>query len=196
MVMSNALLRLFSVWQCLCCTIHSLPIYTASKGPVTALAAGESISFSVYYSVANTYIAAGEASFETNLETLDNKAVYHVTARGTTLPFYDHFFKVRDVYETFIDTLTLLPYKSVRNITEGKYKKFEQVRFNKSANTVVTDDGVFRVPVLVHDIVSAMYYARNVDYSRLQSGDKINFNFVSGSGAVSPCIFDLSAKKR
>jgi hypothetical protein len=68
------------------------------------------------------------------------------------------------------------PLRFVRNVNEGGYKKYQNVTFNKSANTAVTTDGVFKVPACVQDVVSAMYYARNIDFSKLRPEDKIPFS--------------------
>jgi hypothetical protein len=141
----------------------------------TAFNAGESLNFRVYYTVAGVYVGAGEADFTSTLENLNNKPVYHIIGEGKTYSFYDNFFKVRDRYESYIDTLNLQPYKFIRNIYEGGYKKYENVNFNKIANTAITNDGVFKVPACVQDVLSSMYYARNIDFDKYNPGDKIPF---------------------
>lgn len=136
--------------------------------------AGETITYKVYYSlVAN--IGAGEATFSTTLETLNNKPVYHIVGDGKTFSFYDKVFKVRDKYESYIDTATLQPYKFVRNVYEGGYKKYENISFNKTTNTAVTNDGVFKIPPCIQDVLSAIYYVRNIDFDKYKPGDKIPF---------------------
>ena len=141
----------------------------------TTFQAGEAITFKVYYTL-GVYVAAGEATFRTTLERMNNKPVYHIVGDGKTYNFYDNFFKVRDKYETYIDTATLQPLKFVRNIYEGGYKKYENITFNQAANTAVTSDGVFSVPNCVQDVLSAIYYARNIDFSKYQINDKIPFS--------------------
>lgn len=141
----------------------------------TTFNAGEQITFKVFYSVAGLYAAAGEAVFSSKLTTMNNKPVYHIVGDGKTYSFYDNFFKVRDRYETFIDTATLQPYKFIRNINEGGYKKYENVTFNKATNTAITKDGVYKVPGCVQDVISSIYYARNIDFSKYKPGDKIPF---------------------
>jgi hypothetical protein len=141
----------------------------------TAFQAGENTVFKVYYTVAGVFIAAGEANFTMVLEKLNNKPVYHITGDGKTYSFYDKFFKVRDKYESFIDTTTLLPQKFIRNVYEGGYKKYENVTFNQQTNTAVTNDGVFKVPNCVQDVLSSIYYARNIDFNKYKPGDKIPF---------------------
>lgn len=135
----------------------------------------EFLNFRVYYTVAGIYMAAGEANFNVTLEKYNAKTVYHITGDGKTYSFYDNFFKVRDRYESFIDTSTLQPYKFIRNVYEGGYKKYEDVTFNQSANTAVSKDGVFKVPNCVQDVLSSIYYARNIDFNKYKPGDKIPF---------------------
>ncbi len=53
------------------------------------------------------------------LERMNNRPVYHVVGDGKTNPNYDFLFKVRDKYESFIDTATMEPLKFLRNINEG-----------------------------------------------------------------------------
>ncbi len=137
--------------------------------------AGESLSFKVFYTVAGMYVGAGEATFSSTLKSFNNRPVYHIVGEGKTFSFYDKFFKVRDKYETFIDTLSLQPYKFIRNIYEGGFKKYENVTFNKVTNTAVTNEGVFKVPSCVQDVLSSIYYARNINFDKFKPGDKIPF---------------------
>lgn len=141
----------------------------------TAFHAGESLTYKVFYKVANVYIGAGEAVFSTTLERLNGKDVYHAVGEGKTYSFYDKFYRVRDRYESYIDTFNLQPYKFVRNVNEGGYKTYENVTFVKSAGTAVTTQGVFKVPPCVQDVVSAIFYARNIDFSHLHVNDTIPF---------------------
>ncbi|MEJ0081191.1 MAG: DUF3108 domain-containing protein [Puia sp.] len=144
--------------------------------PNQAFQAGESITFKVYYTLAGVYIAAGEATFTVALEELGGKPVYHVTGAGKNYSFLDNFFKVRDKYESYIDTATLQPLKFIRNVSEGSYRKYENVSFNKIAHTAITNSGVFKTPDCIQDVLSTMYYARNIDFDKMKPGDKIPFS--------------------
>jgi len=141
----------------------------------TAFLNGESLTFKVFYTLAGVYVGAGEATFNMGLEKLNNKPVYHVIGDGKTYSFYDSFFKVRDRYESYIDTATLQPYRFIRNVYEGGYKKYENVTFDQSSNTAVTNQGVFKVPNCVQDVLSSMYFARNIDFNKYKVEDKIPF---------------------
>jgi hypothetical protein len=110
------------------------------------------------------------------METINNRPAFHITGEGKTNGSYDWIYRVRDKYETYIDTATMQPLKFIRNVNEGGYKIYQNITFNKTANTAIATDGVFKVPPCVQDVVSSMYYARNVDFSQLQPGDKIPFS--------------------
>jgi hypothetical protein len=142
----------------------------------TSFQAGEQISYIVYYNVAGIFVNAGNATFTASLERMNNRPVYHVVGDGKTNPNYDFLFKVRDKYESFIDTATMEPLKFLRNINEGGYKKYENVTFNHSANSAVTTAGVYKVPDCVQDVISAVYYARNIDFNKYKVNDKIFFS--------------------
>lgn len=137
---------------------------------------GEEIAYNVYYSVIGIYVSAGTAVFSTSLEKLNNKPVYHLVGSGKSNSKYDWIFKVRDRYESYVDTNTLQPVRFIRNIEEGGYKKHENVTFNRQTNTAISTKGVYAVPECVHDVISATYYARNINFEKYKIGDKIPFS--------------------
>ncbi len=142
----------------------------------TAFKAGEVITYNIFYSVAGIYVNAGTASFTTELDKLDNIPVYHVTGLGRSNSSYDWIFKVRDRYETYFDTTSLQPLKFIRDIDEGGYKKNENITFSRSTNTAITNSGVFKVPDCIQDVLSSVYYARNIDFTKYHVDDKIPFS--------------------
>ena len=136
---------------------------------------GEQIMYIVYYTVAGIYVNAGNATFTNTVEKLNGRPVFHITATGATNNSYDWIFKVRDKYESYIDTVSMQPLKFVRDVQEGKHKHYENITFNHSANSVVTKDGVFKVPDCIQDVISAVYSARNIDFDKYKKDDRIPF---------------------
>lgn len=134
---------------------------------------GEKVTMKVYYSTMGAYVGAGEATFTTNIVSANGRKFYHCVGVGKTYSFFDNFFKVRDRYESYLDTATLRPYKFVRNIEEGSYKKSQVVSFDQVNNVAISDAKTYSVPNCIQDVVSAVYYARNIDYSKYKPGDKI-----------------------
>ncbi len=142
----------------------------------TSFKNGENITLIVFYNALGLYVNAGTANFTVTQEKLSNKPVYHLIGTGVTNSKYDWIFKVRDRYESYIDTATLQPYKFIRNVDEGGYKKYENVTFNQTTNTAITTEGVYKVPGCIQDVVSSMYYARNINFDQYKVGDRIPFN--------------------
>jgi hypothetical protein len=138
--------------------------------------AGEKLNFKVFYNLSALWVGAGEADFTTKLETLNGKSVFHITGTGVTYQSYDWIFRVRDRYETFLDTETLLPQKFIRNVDEGGYKFTNNVTFDQAKKKAYSGKKVFDVPQCVQDVLSAIYYARNIDYNKYKPGSKIPFS--------------------
>jgi hypothetical protein len=136
----------------------------------------ESVTFYVFYTLAGIWVHAGNVNFSVNPEMLNNKPVHHVIGTGNTNPGYDWIYKVRDRYETYIDTATLQPYKFIRNVDEGGYKFYNNVTFNAPQGTATSTNGTFKVPPCTQDVISAIYYARNINFDKYKPGDKIPFN--------------------
>lgn len=143
---------------------------------IKAFAAGESVRYTVYYAVAGIYFNAGNARFTTQLTRVDNKTLYWLKGEGSSNKNYDWIFKVRDQYESYIDSATLQPRRFIRDINEGKYKKHEDVTFNQSLHTAVTSQGVFSISSCTHDVISIVYAMRNVPFHAYQKGDTIPFH--------------------
>jgi hypothetical protein len=142
----------------------------------TAFSEGEQLYFKVWYNAGRIWIGAGEATFNVSLEQLNGKKAYHIVADGKTLKSYEWFYKVRDKYESWIDASTMLPMKFVRNVNEGGFKIYNNVVFNQTIGQAVSTDGIFNVPKCVQDVLSAIYYARNINYDAYKPGAKIPFN--------------------
>ncbi len=137
---------------------------------------GEKLFFKVYYNMGRLWVGAGEASFSVKKENYKGREVFHVVGDGKTLKSYEWFYKVRDRYETYIDVKTMLPVKFIRNVNEGGFKIYNNVTFNQEIGQAVSTKGVYNVPKCIQDVVSAIYYARNIDYNKYKPGDKIPFS--------------------
>ncbi len=135
--------------------------------------AGEEVVYKLYYNWGFMWVAAGEATFRVK----DSGNQFHLVVDGRTYKSYDWAFKVRDRIESYVDKSSLLPTKSIRNIHEGKYKLYENVSFNQNTNSAnyvrgKTKDKTWtenhEVSSCIHDILSAMYFARNINLDELQ----------------------------
>ncbi|MFL9829912.1 DUF3108 domain-containing protein [Flavobacterium sp. ARAG 55.4] len=144
-----------------------------------AYGVGEWFKFRIHYGFVN----AGYATLEVKEATIDNKKVFHVVGKGYTTGVSKFFFKVVDVYESYIDKESGNPYQFVRNINEGGYTKNQEGFFNQSSNRVTVKDykrkteKTFVVPKNTQDILSTFYYLRNYPtIDKIKPGESIEID--------------------
>lgn len=156
--------------------IVSLLNTVPAKAQELAFQSGEKISYAVFYNVIGLYVNAGSATFSVSRKDFQNSDVYHLVGEGVTNTRYDWIFKVRDRYESYFDTQKMQPVKFVRNVQEGDYKKYEEVTFDHHNRVATTTKGVVKLPHAVQDVISSLYFARNLQFDKLKPGDKIPFS--------------------
>ena len=137
---------------------------------------GEWFKFRIHYGIVN----AGYATLEVKDAVLNNKKVFHVVGKGYTTGMSRFFFKVDDLYESYIDRDTGNPYQFVRKINEGGYTKNQEGFFNQSLNKVLVKDykhkteKTLSIPKNTQDILSTFYYLRNYPgIDKLKIGESI-----------------------
>jgi len=136
---------------------------------------GEEITYKLSYNWNFVWLSAGEVTFRVR----DLGDQYHISVVGRTYKSYEWFYKVRDYYDTYVDKETLLPNTSIRNIHEGGYRLYDKVTFDRDRNKAVGLRGKtrevakvaeFDIDNCIHDMLSIVYYARNIKYDELDSG--------------------------
>ncbi|MBX2904812.1 MAG: DUF3108 domain-containing protein [Taibaiella sp.] len=143
----------------------------------TAYRPGEKLVFQAYYNMGFIWIYAGNAVFTVQSTTYNGKPSYYVKGDGRTAPSYEWFYKVRDLYESYIDQQTLLPLRHSRTINEGHISFRHDIKFDRTENVATLANGN-RHPIsrCTQDVVSAIYFARNIDYNKYTPGTRIPFD--------------------
>jgi len=135
--------------------------------------AGEKLRFVIYYGPFD----GGYVDAELTKTIFDGKLVYHSKMLAKTVGLTDKLYKVRDEYQAWFDPETILPYQSLRDIQEGKYTKFNIVRYYHPDEMVVNiDKDTFGVTPDIRDMVSVFHYIRNQDFSKMKYDDVIKIN--------------------
>ena len=142
----------------------------------TAYQPGEQLRYKVYYNMGYLWAAAGEVVFSVKAGQMSGQPVHHIVSQGSTYKSYDWFYKVRDLYETYVDVGTMLPKKFHRKVQEGDTRFENTVLFDHARGRAISDKGTHKISSCVQDVLSAIYYARNIDYSAYKPGDKIPFS--------------------
>lgn len=147
--------------------------------PQSAFAVGERLVFDVGYS----FITAGEAVFAIpKLDTLNGRECYQVLFTVNSTPSFSWIYKVEDRYETMLDTKGIFPWRFTQRIREGKYSRDFSAEFDHIRLVAKTSEGEHPIPQYVHDVVSAFYYARALDFSEARPGHKVYLqNFYKDS---------------
>lgn len=159
-------------------TLTMLQFSTAQKK--SAFQDGEWFKFRMSYS---GWFKAGEATLNVKEKKLNGKSVYHVVGKGKTTGLVNAFFKVRDRYESYFDTETILPYKFIRKIDEGGHVKDIEIAFNHDTKKAEVNNKKYKrvrtvdIETNVQDMVSAFYYLRNnYDTDKIKDGDVVKLN--------------------
>jgi hypothetical protein len=149
-------------------------------GQINTIADGESITLRIHYGFLN----AGTANL--TAKKTSYKGVPHLYVKGTgqTTGAVKAFFKVEDVYESYININTELPSFYVRNVKEGSYRQHLETVFNHSNNTLILTDKktpangskVIKSVKGVQDMLSCFYYLRSKTPAELKVGSVINMN--------------------
>lgn len=141
---------------------------------------GETLVYRIHYGVLN----AGTATLSTQKTTYKGEPHFYVKGVGRTSGAVRAFFKVDDVYESFINYQTGLPSFYVRNVKEGSYRQHYETVFNHDNNTLILTDRktpangskVLKSVKGVQDMLSAFYHLRSYDAGKLKVGDVIHLN--------------------
>ncbi len=163
--------------------IICIPIFagmlTAQRAePQRAFGVGERLLFDVNFGI----ITAGYAEMLIpKLDTVMGNTTYQVQFNVRSTPTFDMFFEVRDRYETYLDTAGIFPWRFEQHIKEGKFKRDYSAYFDQKNHVAQTPDGDFPIPPFVHDIMSAFYYARTIDFTGFKVGQRVKLmNFFKG----------------
>jgi len=139
---------------------------------------GEKIVYKLYYNWNFVWLSAGEVTFQVN----DLKDQYHIMVRGQTYPSYEWFYKVDNKYESYLSKETLLPEIHIKDVQEGSYRRFDRTVFDQIDHKAVSSRGVRRDELkdkymdlgeCMHDLISIVYYARNLDPNVMRKGQEI-----------------------
>lgn len=144
---------------------------------------GEFIKLRVHYG----FINAGFCTMEVKPEPVYYKGrkCHHLVGKGYSNSTFDLFYKVRDVYESYLDEEAMVSWKFMRTIREGKFRSYSETEFDQKRNKAKYIDRkkqvkYYETPNNIHDVVSALYYARTAyDADDLKVGDRISLrNFI------------------
>lgn len=147
----------------------------------TAIAAGEKLVYTASYNMSGVLNDIAEVTLETNSVKTSKATLLHLKCKAVTYSKWDNYFKIRDLYESYVNPKTLRPYLYKRDINEGGYFKNMKYTFNYKTNTVKSvqtkknnyiEKKDIKINAGTQDIVSTLYNIRLLDYEAMSTGAK------------------------
>lgn len=140
-----------------------------------AFAPGEKLTYRLSYGP----LDAGEAvlTVDKTSKKVRGRELWKVRGVGKTISAFEWFYKVNDIYESYMDKEAMFPWMFVRRVNEGGYIINQDYTFYQHKKVVDNGKGKkFGVPHMVQDMISAFYYARTLDYDQAKVGDVFGVN--------------------
>jgi len=115
------------------------------------------------------------------------KRYLRLSAQVATFAKWDSYFKMRDLYESYVNPYSLKPTLFKRSVLEGKYIKKEKYVFNTAENSVTCvskkmnrpeETSKIAIGSTTLDVVSLVYKIRTIDFSKMTKGQSMRFTLL------------------
>lgn len=133
---------------------------------VSPFVVGERLNYDVSWS---DFIVAGELTVETkdrrNFEGIDG---YHVMVQAQSVGIVKAIvYKVNEVYESFINSETLQPFRAEKSSRRGNNRKAGSIVFDRKRGSARLSDGrTIQVPPDTYDVAGLLYAIRSIDLTQ------------------------------
>ncbi|MDA0987040.1 MAG: DUF3108 domain-containing protein [Bacteroidetes bacterium] len=156
------ILKIFCLWS-----LTFIPKINSQNLPFSV---GENLKYEVKFG----FINAGNAELSIpNYFFIDGNETFQVTFTVRSNSAFDLFYKVRDSYQSFIDSKGIFSRKFDQNISEGKFKRSYSADLYPEEGYARSINGNFQIEKNTQDILSAFYFIRSVNFENLKPGNKI-----------------------
>lgn len=152
-----------------------------------AIKSGEKFIYAASYNMGGLMTQLAQVTMETETVKTSKKTLLHLNCEATTFSKWDSFFKIRDVYESYVDPITLKSSLYKRDIFEGKYTKREKYIFKNDGKTIESTvnkkntpetKNTFQVRPGTQDVISILYKLRTIDFNTFKPGQIKSFVVV------------------
>lgn len=155
----------------------------ATQSQNNAIAASEKLIFTASYNMSGLMTDLAQVSMETSEIKTSKSTLLRLKCKARTFTKWNNFFKINDLYESYVNPTTLKPYLYKREINEGNYYKFMQYNYNHKSQSVKSlkrkrrKDGTFwdekislNIGKETKDLVTTLYHIRNLDFHKITIG--------------------------
>jgi len=180
-------ISLFSISILMCCILAPLFAGAQCFTGNAAVGPGELLTYDVSYQVGPIWTNIALVTFSTVKEVQGGKDVLHMKLNGRTYPTYDHLFKVRDSYESWVVNQTWQPVKFQRYtthddntvlLTQFFYPAQAFLYYNLKTNNGPVSKGQVSLGKCMNDMVSSLYFPRTMQVENLRPGTVITLSVL------------------
>lgn len=158
-----------------------------------AFQAGEKLAFTASYKMSGILTDLAELRLETSEIKTSKSTLLRLKGTATTYKKWDNFFKIRDLYESYVNPNTLTPYLYKREIDEGGHYKLFKYKFNYKTKTINSfrrqrsknfasgfwdRKNKIKFTPGTNDIVTTFYKLRTLDIHKATVGATDSFNVI------------------
>jgi hypothetical protein len=147
----------------------------------------ERLVYAASYNMSGLMTHLAQVTMETEMMETSKNTFLHLSCQAATFSKWDSFFKIRDLYESYVNPTTLKPSLYKRSIKEGGYSKAEKYLFKPDGKTIISTSKTnnkpetkktFTVGTSTQDIVSIIYKLRTIDFQNYKNGQTKSFVIV------------------
>lgn len=162
-----------------------------------SIGVGEKLIFTASYNMSGLMTEIAQVTMETAQIKTSKATLLHLKGTAATYTKWDGFFKIRELYESYVSQTTLTPFLFKRDIYEGGYSKFMQYTFNHKTNAVESlmrknngqsrvndEESNVKISKGTKDIVSTLYHIRTMDMTKTTLGDIQRFKVIFDNAEI------------
>jgi len=147
-------------------------------------APGETLEFRLNFSFFT--IGRAKSIIRKEIYQINGRPAYKIDVFGKTSGLVDWIAQVDDQFGAYLDTASLLPHQTYRNLKEGRYRRNEIVRFDHRTKMIEVKEldqetRKFKEPEYfyspekyMYDMFGGLMIIRSVDFSKIAINDTIS----------------------
>lgn len=154
---------------------------------VSQIKPNEILIFSGSYELGGMMTNLAQVTMRTEPMNTSKKSYLRLSIEVSIFDKWDSFFKIRDLYESYVEPITLKPSLYKRNVLEDGYTKTEKYSFNAAGTSLTSvasrmkraeTKRTLNVPASANDVVSMVYKLRMIDLSKIKNGQSLPFVII------------------
>ncbi len=150
---------------------------------------GEKLTFAVRWG----FITGGHAHMEVREKIkLDGRDTYRIVTQARSAPYFDPFYKVRDLVESYIDAQHLHSVRYEQDLNEGNFSRQLAIIYDHESGYAYENGERFEITENIQDVLSSFYFLRTKE---LEVGGRYTFD-VGTSREVWPLEVTVEGRER